>query len=319
MIDHLHVQHFKGFQELRINNLARVNLITGRNNTGKTSVLEALMMLGFPYNPNPVLKTRRDLPLSEKAGSGYVLDRLLSLFYNRNHLQNIHINGISFQLTGITDNDLKQLYRGQDVDLVRLASLDHEPKEIEAIRFGMAYASGIDDDYIIKQWSKIALTSREEKVEQILRLIEPNFIKASILNKVGGQQLFIQLKDKEHPYPIERLGEGINRLVSLALALFNAEGGFLLIDELENGLHYTIQPKIWEYLFRFAQELNVQIFATTHSRDCIEAFAEIAAKEDNKGESRVIRLFKQKDGQIGEVEFDEEEVQVAVENQIELR
>jgi AAA15 family ATPase/GTPase len=319
MIDHLHIQNFKGFRELKLESLARVNLITGRNNTGKTSVLEALMMLAFPRNQNPVFANRKDARLSENDKEGYRLDRQLSLFHNRDYQKKIQLNDHSFEIEGVTDQDIKQLYRGQDVNLVERRMFKHEPVGLDSIAFRMVHASGIDREALHHHWSNIALTGKEKYVEEAIRLIEPDFIKASILGRVGPERLHVQLKGKDHPYPIDRLGEGMNRLIGLVLALFNAEGGFLLIDELENGLHYSIQPKVWEYLFRFAQELDVQIFATTHSRDCIEAFAEVADREENKGQSHLIRLFKSKDGSIKDVELDEEEVQIAVENQIELR
>jgi AAA15 family ATPase/GTPase len=54
--------------------------------------------------------------------------------------------------------------------------------------------------------------------------------------------------------------------------MVNAQDGYLLIDEFENGLHYSVQEQVWEVVFTLAKSLNVQVFATTHSSDCIKAF-----------------------------------------------
>lgn len=62
-----------------------------------------------------------------------------------------------------------------------------------------------------------------------------------------------------------------------------ARGGFLLIDAFESGLHFSVYERIWRLLFEMATKLDVQIFATTHSRDCIESFAEVARSGTAEG------------------------------------
>jgi AAA15 family ATPase/GTPase len=74
------------------------------------------------------------------------------------------------------------------------------------------------------------------------------------------------------------------RILQLVLKLLSAKGGFLLIDEFENGLHYSVQEKVWTLLFDTAKKLDIQIFATTHSWDCIESFTKVAvARKDVDG------------------------------------
>ncbi len=74
------------------------------------------------------------------------------------------------------------------------------------------------------------------------------------------------------PLPLKSMGDGMTRLFHIIVALVNAKDGLLLIDEFENGLHWSVQQAVWETVFRLATHLNVQIFATTHSRDCIAGF-----------------------------------------------
>jgi AAA15 family ATPase/GTPase len=88
----------------------------------------------------------------------------------------------------------------------------------------------------------------------------------------------VQLSNLPRPVPLNSLGDGMLRLLQLVLKIFPAKGGFLLIDEFENGLHYSVQEKVWALLFEMAQRLNIQVFATTHSWDCIESFTKVAVE-----------------------------------------
>ena len=117
--------------------------------------------------------------------------------------------------------------------------------------------------------------------------------------------------------PLRSLGDGMVRVLGIALALVNVINGILLIDEIENGLHYLVQPDLWRLIFQTARQLNVQVFATTHSWDCIQAFQQVA-QEDTESEGMLIRL-EAKDGNIAATLFDEEELGIATREQIEVR
>jgi AAA15 family ATPase/GTPase len=105
--------------------------------------------------------------------------------------------------------------------------------------------------------------------------------------------------------------------LGIALALVNAQDGFLIIDEIESGLHYSVQLKTWELIFRLAEELKIQVFATTHSDDCVKAF-QYVAQRDEAVEGVLIRLGKWKEFSKAII-FDEERLTTAVEGQIEIR
>ena len=96
----------------------------------------------------------------------------------------------------------------------------------------------------------------------------------------------------------------------------HAKGGILLVDEIENGIHYSVQTNLWHLVFEMAARLDVQVFATTHSYDCIKAFEAAASESDEEGV--LVRLARKGDRTlVGE--FDESELGVAVEGQIEVR
>ena len=109
----------------------------------------------------------------------------------------------------------------------------------------------------------------------------------------------------------------MNRLFGMILTLVNASGGILLIDEFDNGMHYTVQVNAWRMVFRLARELDVQVLATTHSLDCVAGFRQAAAeREDVDGLLvRVDRL----DSLMRVVEYTEEDLRVAIGQRIEVR
>lgn len=111
-------------------------------------------------------------------------------------------------------------------------------------------------------------------------------------------------------------GDGLNRVFCLALSIINAKDGLLLIDEFENGMHHTVQYDVWRVLFRLAKSLNVQVFATSHSWDAVEAFQKAAAEDPEEGV--LIRLSRMGDSVIPTV-FTEEELAIATRDRIEVR
>ena len=122
--------------------------------------------------------------------------------------------------------------------------------------------------------------------------------------------------------PLKSLGDGMQRLLQIALNIYQAKDGFLLIDEFENGLHYSVQEKVWGLIFEMAQRLNIQVFATTHSWDCIEAFSKVAVERtDVEGLLfRMGRSAKTSDnGKIIATIFDEAKLERMTQADMEIR
>jgi AAA15 family ATPase/GTPase len=116
---------------------------------------------------------------------------------------------------------------------------------------------------------------------------------------------------------VEILGNGAKRVVGFGLALARSAKGVLLIDEVENGLLWTILPEVWNFLIRSAKRLEVQMFATTHSLDCIRAFNE-ALEETEEKSALVIRLEQRDTGTHAEI-FDVDRLAVVLKERIEIR
>ena len=111
------------------------------------------------------------------------------------------------------------------------------------------------------------------------------------------------------------MGDGINRILTIILAMLNCKGGVLLLDEFETGLHYSVQGELWKVIFMLADELDIQVFATSHSTDCIKSFAD----SNEQGVGMLFRLEERK-GMVSVVSYgDSEELKFATTNNIEMR
>src|SRR5262249_39074687 len=140
----------------------------------------------------------------------------------------------------------------------------------------------------------ISLTDAEERIVQCLQIVAP--IKRLTLvehpQRPGSRMAIVRLAGQEAPPPLASLGEAMGRVFQIALAMELARGkGVLLIDEVENGIHYTALPTLWRFIFEASRSYGVQVFATTHSWDCVEGFQK-AAGDDPQAQGMLIRLEK---------------------------
>jgi AAA15 family ATPase/GTPase len=308
MLDHIHIENFRLFKNLDIPKVGQVNLITGKNNSGKTTLLEALRLW---VNRRSLTKVRSVLMhILKQRGE---LNRMpeedfATIFYERYRKAEI--------------NDLEMMYKGEIVSILslneKIPSYDIEyttsPGQlIDSANFVPASFELINTHL----WKNIDLTEKEEQVAEILRIIEPNIVRISV-NEADGTAK-VRLKNSPKPLPLKNFGEGMNRLLTVALGLVSAENDMLLIDEIDLGLHHSVQGLLWEIVFQKSKDLNVQVFATTHSSDCVQAFSDIANKPEYAGMGNYIRLQRKKDGDIVAVDYEMEELESAMDLNLETR
>lgn len=129
-----------------------------------------------------------------------------------------------------------------------------------------------------------------------------------------GRRIIVKPRHSSRYVPLNSLGDGIMRLFAVALALAHSRNGFLVIDEAENGIHHSVLRDLWSMILAAAQKYNVQVFATTHSFDCVKAFARAAV--ENEGVEGVLVRLDQKNGKLKTVEVKEEQLKVAADQDI---
>ncbi len=359
LLESLLVSNFRVFRHLEGDRLGRVNLIVGKNNTGKSSLLEALFIYAREGHPEAIWnmliargesKTFKSLREIEMAGEQRALD-IRYILHNRSELtdmQQIYIGSLhrpdkrlslsieyhtadeQGQITGQMPmfETLEELFlvvqAGNKPDAAYnleryLAKYFSRPREdTRGIPCILVPANGLGFTTIGRFWDTITLTDLEKQVIQALKIIEPSIDGLSFIAEKTERRREPVIRTSHYAdrLPLRSLGEGVNRLLGLVLALVNAKDGMLLIDEIESGLHYSIQPQMWQLVFQIANDLNIQVFATTHSKDCVEAFQRVASEHPEEGV--LVRLGHKKDDIVASV-FKEADLAVAVEQDVEVR
>ena len=163
-------------------------------------------------------------------------------------------------------------------------------------------ASGLPSpDQDVKNFGELELAKRQDEILPALQIVEPRLVRISLVPLAGELILHGDI-GLPRLVPLPFMGEGVARVLSIMLAIANAPAGVVLIDEIENGLHYTALKQVWQALAQAARRLNVQVFATTHSWECIRS-AHVAFKEQAAYELRYFRLDRD-NGAIAARSFD---------------
>lgn len=365
MLNSLYIKNFRCLEEFQIKSLKQVNLITGKNNTGKSTILEALMI----YASNRPLIHISDI--LRKRGEYYTKEddanpldgniRTLSALFTNRHIgfkksdiiqigenieNSIRLSFVKYMnLSETTSGSSAKIFINPDQPLFdshlskigfRIFKEESENElngliELDSLLSKRGYRVLKNYEPILcvrtadifskkngKFFDNIALTEREQNVVEALRIIEPETERIAFVGDSNEERTaIIKLSDKTETLPIQAMGDGINRILTIILALVNCNG-YLLIDEFENGLHYSIQEKLWKIILSLAEKLNIQVFATTHSNDSIYSFEKALNSSGNTVEGKLIRLDN-KNGKIKEVEFSPEEIKIAEEQNIEIR
>lgn len=355
MLRSLRIENFRCFRSFGLQQLGKLNLLVGTNNSGKTSILEAVQLLTSQTNLETlreVMIGRGEYVLSDERGGGRELD-VRHLFYGHE----IDV-GSRFSIFGSDHNNEEgiaisvehsgQLNLFEDLRELVLV-IEWLGQENENIKLPLSSAEGLPTDYVrrvrrdfkksgvkaqfvtsfsltteemINLFNKVVLTSEEDFVIEALRTIEPKIeriapgeIKYREPSSRSGFR--VRLSDSDKPIPIGSMGDGIWRMLGLTLAIVNARNGVLLVDEIDTGLHFSAMSDMWKLIWETAKRLNVQVFATTHNSDCWTSLAAIASTESPSEEGITIQRIER--GRSSSVVFTERQVVIAAEQGIEVR
>ncbi|MDB5311855.1 MAG: hypothetical protein JWO38_6057 [Gemmataceae bacterium] len=189
-------------------------------------------------------------------------------------------------------------------------------------------AAALSAEVVIELFEESVLTPDEDLVVEALRIIEPSIERiatsgtdrrrATVAGRAGVRGgLLVRCAGIKDRIPIGSMGDGIWRLLGLALALVRTEGGILLVDEIDTGLHYTVMENMWRLVNQTAKRLRIQVFATTHSRDCYESLAAISRDSVSKYSEATIQRIER--GKERSVAYSEQEIIAAARRHLEVR
>jgi len=354
LLDSLRIQGFRGFRDLQIARLGRVNLIVGQNNVGKTALLEALRLYASGGSPGvlwALLDERNELRLPNLGDRSDGESRMLALrylFYQRapitRQLSPLTIGSLAgpgftmqVQVSGDNGSYTRQtdlVVRKGDQE-IRYSLDDGFPSRkawdtTEGMDTPYTYipATGLRASEANLLWDRLLVTSAEDDVIQALQIITPAIQRLNFVDPQPGagappvpfeRIAVVKLAGSPLALPLHSFGDGMSRAFGIGLGLVNAQAGLALIDEIDSGLYHGVQTELWRLIFRVARRLNVQVFATTHSRDCLESFTK-AAIEDTESDGVLISLrYKKGTDDVQAVLFDEEDLEIVTHEQIEIR
>ena len=344
------VKNFRCFKDLQINDLGRVNLIAGKNNTGKTALMEAMFLLTHPLTPQTLfqLQGARGFPDSE----GDRRDSWKQIFYGLNSSTVVVIEGCDTTFEGkrrnlsisehFSDTDSlghvgQYLRHAKQIGLIGKGTIDirgafflrfsfalpnsqaerldvYMPSRQEMpvytnILFdqssGFVPAQGrAETQWLADNFTTIDLNGDLPKLIDMLAIFERKLSDLRLQSQSGHLTIWGHLDS--HQVPIKLMGEGVNRFANFAIAMIAERPNYLFIDEIENGIHHTVQCKVWKAIGKLARELDIQVFATTHSLEMIRAAYEAFAEDNKLDEFRYHRLSRsRKTGELRATTYNE--------------
>ena len=168
----------------------------------------------------------------------------------------------------------------------------------------------------VDHFGKLEVSGREKDIVGLLAHVEPRLKRLAVIVLNGSPTLHGDI-GMERLVPLPLMGDGIGRLLSMGLAIANVPGGVVLVDEFENGLYYAAMRSVWKGIAAFARQYDVQVFATTHSEECVRA-AHKAFGEDELYDFRLHRIDRET-GELRAVTYDQEMLDTALKLGFEFR
>ncbi|MCB0575658.1 MAG: AAA family ATPase [Saprospiraceae bacterium] len=316
MLTSIQIRNFRLFNILNIGGLGRVNLIAGMNNSGKTALLEALRIWAADGDNtviNATLKERGEFTPSW-------IESYESLFHPNAKNNALVINNLHIKRHVGSNKEIDNYF------VFPTLKVENSPKKVlnpndspDFPREGCIFIPFALLPFPLEQlWKKISLTPDEDKVIEVVKQAESRIMDIDV--RFDGVR--VRLTGYSTPVSMGRLGDGIMQTLKIAIGLVSARNTakrLLLIDEIESGLHHSVQTLVWEKIFHYAAEWDVQVFATTHSRDAVRTFAEVAGRPENKEQGCYFRLERDDNGRIKAVVYDMQQLATSMEYDLETR
>ena len=337
MYNEIRIQNFRGFADLTVAPLQRVNLLVSRSNVGKTAFLEAVTLLvngqgavqAFP-------KAFRNSDHPEQGSEFWVW-----LFHDRDCSAEISIKSdgddaskqsVALLCTGPKEKKKSEGFvrvhqfqvEGQQSSLwmrtePEMAQQNPRLRNLSETNGGAKIfaTSPMNPIEEARKYHKVMLKKGgEERIQELLQVIEPRLVKVRP-GQVGQQPSIYADIGLSELIPVSQLGQGFSRVLSIYSSLLLSEAKVFLIDEVENGIHYTALEQVWKGLAEIAERENVQVFATTHSWECLRAAAKVFGERDpyDLGVHRLQLV----EGKVESKTFDRESLATSIEHGFEVR
>lgn len=304
MLERLQIRRFRGFNNLNIDHLSGINLIAGRNNSGKTSLLEALFLLAgagnaqMALNPNVIRGSESNSVSSSEpfwrqlffgldmgqpieiegshASHGQLTLRIASERQSSTEIPFARTDRISgtnlfderslvFQYVRSSSEPIKSHIRMRPQGIEINQPDTNSPFQATIL---LSRTRDIREDAV-----KLGVLRRQKQGDLLvkaLQVVEPRLQSVEDNSASGTPMIWGDIGWPEL-VPLPVMGEGMTQIARLVLAIAAMPDGLVLVDEVENGLHHSVLPKIWRAVDAAARQFRTQIFVTTHSLECVTA------------------------------------------------
>lgn len=317
MINSIELDHFKGFESFKINDMKQITLFGGMNNTGKTALLEAIFLTTGISIPGifHALYFSRNINIGQNIPK-FTPDRLWNpLFYNLKDSRSCE-SKIVFddgKFCKVSLEKVRDVNAGLNVNADTVTSLlkrGTSTTEFDAVLFALKFNSEtakgkVEGIYSIENGqikyiaggpmpdvseltkvvyyhnisslnmqdlaeivSNIISQDRKDILINILKYFEEDITDVYVTVEDGIAGINVRLSTGL-VLPISYMGDGINKGLHLFSLVFSSTNSIILIDEIENGLHYTSYHPLLKILFEIAIKNNNQLIITTHSEEAI--------------------------------------------------
>ncbi len=312
MFESIEIERFRGIKHSRIDGLRQINLFFGKNNCGKSSLLDAVFLISGLSNPKlPIninlLRSYRKFELPDLALDFYSLDTTgpISIKASNKETRELQIS-LFESASGRID------FHGSDAEYEQRVKLDSRYKENIVCR----YLTPQSDFYTSLSGLIDITKNKDEKfILDALRLIEPK-INDIVLS---GNEVLVDVGQNKR-IPINMMGDGVRKILSVLTTIYECRDGVVLIDEISNGFHYSVMKDLWRTVLLASKKNNAQIYATTHDIDSIKGLRDaVRSSDDGNNSVACFKLQRTSDDELKSYYYAIDSIDYALNQEIEIR
>lgn len=347
MFKDLHIENFRGIRNSQIEGFEKINVLFGRNNCGKSTILEALFLISGQSNPALPLTINSMRNFSSHREQDLNIDffnldsnnriiiaangstkRTLEISIIKSRSKEINLTDLG---VGASDNasnhyGLKmtyslgnsQKYKSEIIleDGNDTGKINVDKRYIEPL-FSMYIPSSYTQTPLADQYSKIIENKEELNIISILKELEPRIIDLTL----AGNELLVDIGARQR-LPLNMMGDGLRKLLSIIISIYRTKNGLLLIDEVDNGFHYATMKLLWKAIIKTAVLNNVQVFATTHNIDSLKGLNAVLKEEgQNEYQSHIgaFKIIKDNECDVTALKYDYKSFDYSINQEMEMR
>ena len=352
----IQIDHFRGIEHLEVKNLGNVNVFLGQNNGGKTTLLEAVFLLSGMSNP--VLPERINA-FRNKGNSNfnelrYLFHRMqmislptfqadmadnsrrrmtvsmakarkLDDLQRANQLGASSTEGAKGETCVVLDYELqhgnqKSVHYKSEFCVVGngqfTQTVNANYQEPLSARFISSYS---ETNILNEEFSNLVKTNRKEEILALVRLFDTRITNLEIL----FDGIYVKYDEMEEMLPLTMCGEGLKKFINIIVTVANGKNNVLLIDEIDNGVHFSAYPLLWRSILLLARQNDMQLFITTHSIEVVQSLSNVLQGKDIDPELRddtmVFTIATTAKEGMQSYRYGADDIRHAIDNHIELR